>query len=58
MENSPILNFWPVFAVQRSAPSRWLVRAPDADPFLPAVRVVAVLEEPGDDEDTHTAVAC
>ena len=38
----------PLYAVQRSAGSgRWLVLALDADPLRPAVRVVAVLREPG-----------
>jgi hypothetical protein len=39
---------WPqlplIFALQR-LPHGWLVRAPNADPFLPAVRAVAVLED-------------
>jgi hypothetical protein len=35
----------PLFAVQRSPSGRWLVRAPDADPCGPAVRVVAAIDE-------------
>jgi hypothetical protein len=34
-----------LFAVQRFAPGHWLVRALDANPCLPVVRVVAVLDE-------------
>ena len=36
----------PVYAVQRSESGRWLVWAPDNDPCAPAVRCVAVLDEP------------
>jgi hypothetical protein len=36
----------PFYAVHRSSSGRWLVWAPDSDPFSPAVRCVAVLEEP------------
>jgi len=36
----------PIYAVQRCPSDCWLVWAPDSDPFLPAVRVVAVLDEP------------
>jgi hypothetical protein len=36
----------PFFAVQRSALNRWIVWAPSLDPCAPAVRIVAVLEEP------------
>jgi hypothetical protein len=35
-----------IFAVQRIGPGRWLVWVPDNDPFAPAARCVAVLEEP------------
>ncbi len=36
---------WPVYAVAHLAAGRWLVRAPDDDPFTPPVRVVAVFDE-------------
>jgi hypothetical protein len=36
----------PLFALQRTAPDRWLVWAPTADPFLPAIYAVAALENP------------
>src|SRR6516225_7097866 len=36
----------PLYAVQRLAHGRWLVRAPDDDPCAPPARVIAVLEEP------------
>jgi hypothetical protein len=35
-----------LYAVRCSGPGRWLIWAPDYDPCAPAVRVVAVLEEP------------
>jgi hypothetical protein len=35
----------PLFALQRLGPRRGLLRAPCADPFLPAVCVAAVLDE-------------
>ena len=35
-----------LFALQRAAPGRWLVRAPYEDPLLPAVVAVAAVEEP------------
>jgi hypothetical protein len=37
---------FPLFAVQRLADGTWLVRSPMGDPILPAVDVVAVLDEP------------
>jgi hypothetical protein len=40
-----VLNNLPVFAVQQSAPGRWLVRVPDADPLTPVVRVIAAIDE-------------
>jgi hypothetical protein len=36
----------PLYALQRSASGRWLLRAPVFDPFLPAVVAVAVFVEP------------
>src|SRR6516162_4838675 len=36
----------PVFAVHRSRSGRWLVWAPDNNPFAPAVRSIAALAEP------------
>jgi hypothetical protein len=36
----------PLYALQRSAPGYWLVRAPAEDPLLPAVVVVAAFDEP------------
>ena len=33
----------PLYALQRTAPDRWSVLSPNADPFLPAVCAVAVL---------------
>jgi len=36
----------PIYAAQRSGPGHWLIRAPDPDPFMPAVLSVAVLVEP------------
>jgi hypothetical protein len=35
-----------IFAVQRVAPNRWVLWVPDDDPCTPAVRCVAVFEEP------------
>jgi hypothetical protein len=35
----------PIFALQRSAPGRWVLWAPDENPFTPAVHAVAVLED-------------
>jgi hypothetical protein len=35
----------PLYALQRTAPNRWSVLSPNADPFLPAVHAVAVLED-------------
>ena len=35
-----------VFAVQRIESKYWLVWAPEADPYGPAVHCVAVVEEP------------
>jgi hypothetical protein len=35
----------PLYALQRSA-GRWLVSAPDHDPFTPAVRCIAAIAEP------------
>jgi hypothetical protein len=35
----------PLYAAARLTSGRWLVRAPNADPFLPAVHTVAVLED-------------
>ena len=37
----------PLYALQRSAPGRWLLRAPNDDPCEPAVRIVAAIDEPG-----------
>jgi hypothetical protein len=37
---------FPIYAALRSAPSRWLLRAPNDDPFLPAVVTVAAIDEP------------
>jgi hypothetical protein len=36
----------PLYAVQRLADGTWLVRTQMGDPILPAVDVVAVLDEP------------
>jgi hypothetical protein len=36
----------PIYAAQRCGPGHWLIRAPDPDPFMPAVLSVAVLVEP------------
>jgi hypothetical protein len=36
----------PLFALERAAPGRWLVRAPSDDPLLPAVVAIAAVEEP------------
>ena len=36
----------PIYAVHRSGSGRWLVWAPDSDPFAPAVRCVVVVAEP------------
>jgi hypothetical protein len=36
----------PCYAVQRLPNGTWLVRSPMGDPILPAVDVVAVLDEP------------
>jgi len=49
----------PLYAVQRTVPDRWLVRAPNADPFLPAVHAVAVLGGQADDHeaDAYKAVS-
>jgi hypothetical protein len=42
------LDLLPLYAAARLASGRWLVWAPgDDDPFALAVRVVAVLKEPG-----------
>jgi hypothetical protein len=36
----------PLYALERSAPGNWLMRAPDDDPFLPATVAVAAIAEP------------
>jgi hypothetical protein len=36
----------PLYAVQRCGSGRWLVRAPSADPFRPAVIAIAAVKEP------------
>jgi hypothetical protein len=36
----------PLFALQRVAPNRWLIRSPSDDPFAPAIQTVAVLKKP------------
>jgi hypothetical protein len=36
----------PLYALQRSGSGRWLIRAPDSDPFAPAVRSIAAIVEP------------
>jgi hypothetical protein len=36
----------PVYALHRSDDGHWSVLAPEADPFEPSVRIVAVLPEP------------
>jgi hypothetical protein len=36
----------PLYALRRLASGHWLIRAPDSDPFMPALRCVAALEEP------------
>ena len=35
-----------IYAVQRSAPGHWIVRAPDDDPLLPATVIVAAIDAP------------
>jgi hypothetical protein len=37
---------FPLYAMQRTDNGRWLIRAPADDPRLPAVAVVAALDEP------------
>jgi hypothetical protein len=34
----------PIYALQRIANDRWAIRSPDADPRLPAVSVVTVID--------------
>ena len=47
MENCRVISTLslPLFAVQRCGADRWLVRAPDSDPYGPAVRLVAMVDD-------------
>ncbi len=40
-----LMTHLPLYAVQRSASGRWLVRVLDSDPLLPPVLTVAALDE-------------
>lgn len=48
----------PLFAVQRCGADRWLVRAPDSDPYGPAVRLVAMVDDAAYAEAGSKEVRC